>query len=244
MKYKYNKKYEVSFTQLDSNFELGIISSLSLIQDMMTEYFETIGSDNIVLKNENNAMWVVTKAKVKFNKYPSWKDKIEGTSYTVRIKPIRVEMETRFCDNNNDILFIAKQEACPIDIETRKIRKINTIKYPTDIEIDENLIDEEFLRLDKVFNENDKIYEQKVLFSDIDHNGHTNNVCYVKYILNTLTSEFIKKHKIVDFEIHYINESKEADVLDIYKKIYENEIQFLIKSNDKDIVRARLSFLK
>ena len=32
--------------------------------------------------NQNNAAWVVSKTKVHFNKYPTWKDIIYARSYT------------------------------------------------------------------------------------------------------------------------------------------------------------------
>lgn len=45
---------------------------------MVTEYFESFKSDNIILKNQNNAIWVVSKTKVHINKYPTWRDIIYG----------------------------------------------------------------------------------------------------------------------------------------------------------------------
>lgn len=62
------------------------------------------------------------------------------------------------------------------------------------------------------------MYEQKVFSADIDYSRHTNNAVYVKYIANTLSCEFLDKNKITDFEIHYINESKEGQNLRVYKK--------------------------
>lgn len=62
--------------------------------------------------------------------------------------------------------------------------------------------------------------------------------------LNSLNSDFIDSHKITDFEIHYINESKEGQKLSIYKKIKDNEIEFLIKEENREIARANLKYIK
>lgn len=244
MENEYKRKFFIGYSNCDRKVNLSVLNSLYLIQDMMTEYFGFLKSDNIILKSENNAIWVLAKTKVHFNKYPKWRDLIEGTVFTTGIKPIRVETEAQFKDKDNNVLFYANQETCVIDLTDRKIRKINTVNYPTGVQIKEGINKEKYLRLNTEFTEADKVYEQKIHSTDIDFSYHTNNVSYVKYILNSLNSDFIDSHKITDFEIHYINESKEGQKLTIYKKIKDDEIEFLIKEENREIARANLKYIK
>ena len=244
MENEYKRKFFIGYSNCDRKVNLSVLNSLYLIQDMMTEYFGFLKSDNIILKSENNAIWVLAKTKVHFNKYPKWRDLIEGTVFTTGIKPIRVETEAQFKDKDNNVLFYANQETCVIDLTDRKIRKNNTVNYPTGVQIKEGINKEKYLRLNTEFTEADKVYEQKIHSTDIDFSYHTNNVSYVKYILNSLNSDFIDSHKITDFEIHYINESKEGQKLSIYKKIKDNEIEFLIKEENREIARANLKYIK
>ena len=244
MENEYKRKFFIGYSNCDRKVNLSVLNSLFLIQDMMTEYFGFLKSDNIILKSENNAIWVLAKTKVHFNKYPKWRDLIEGTVFTTGIKPIRVETEAQFKDKDNNVLFYANQETCVIDLTDRKIRKINTVNYPTGVQIKEGINKEKYLRLNIEFTEADKVYEQKIHSTDIDFSYHTNNVSYVKYILNSLNSDFIDSHKITDFEVHYINESKEGQKLSIYKKIKDNEIEFLIKEENREIARANLKYIK
>lgn len=244
MENEYKRKFFIGYSNCDRKVNLSVLNSLYLIQDMMTEYFGFLKSDNIILKSENNAIWVLAKTKVHFNKYPKWRDLIEGTVFTTGIKPIRVETEAQFKDKDNNVLFYANQETCVIDLTDRKIRKINTVNYPTGVQIKEGINKEKYLRLNTEFTEADKVYEQKIHSTDIDFSYHTNNVSYVKYILNSLNSDFIDSHKITDFEIHYINESKEGQKLSIYKKIKDTEIEFLIKEENREIARANLKYIK
>ncbi len=242
MKRVYNKDYKISYSEVDQDLKLGVYESLNLAQDAVTDYFCSFGGDNIVLKNKDNAVWVVAKAKVHFNKFPLWEDVIKGRCYTTKIKPVRVEVETAFKNTDDEVLFVTNQESCVIDIETRKIRKINTITYPSDMEAEQSLIQDGYLRLDDKFTEDDFAYEQKIYSQDIDYSCHVNNAIYVRYIMNALSSDFISKNKITDFEIHYINESKEGQVLKIYKKEENKNIKFLIKEDEKEIIRANLIF--
>jgi len=242
MKRVYNKDYKISYSEVDKNLKLGLYESFNLAQDTVTEYFESFGGDNIIVKNKDNAVWVVSKAKVHFSKFPSWRDEIKGRCYTTKIKPIRLEIETAFKNIDGEVLFVTNQESCVIDIETRKIRKINTITYPEDMEVEQSLTQGGYLKLDAQFKEDDLAYEQKIYSQDIDYSGHVNNAIYVRYIMNTLSCDFFSQNKITDFEIHYINESKEGQILKIYKKEENKNIRFLIKKDEKEIIRANLTF--
>ena len=115
MENKYKRKFFIGYTNCDRKISLSLLDSFYLIQDMMTEYFGFLKSDNIILKRENNAIWVLTKTKVHFNNLPVWRDVVEGTVFTTNIKPIRVGTETQFKDKDNNILFYANQETCAID---------------------------------------------------------------------------------------------------------------------------------
>ncbi len=242
MNSEYKSKYEITYTELNHDIELGLTNAIELVQSILTDYFVTFGSDNETIKNKNNALWVLSKTKVHFNKSPKWRDFIDGKSYTIKIKPIRVEMETIFTNENDEYLFSAKQEICPIDIDTRKIRKIDTIEYPKDMETTPAFDKEPYSRLKEEFTEEDFVYEQKIYSPDIDFSRHTNNASYVRFIANVLSCDFLDKNQITDFEIHYINESVEGQILRIYKKDRENEMEFLIKEGDREIARAILKY--
>ncbi len=58
--------------------------------------------------------------------------------------------------------------------------------------------------------------------------------------MSMINSEILNNNIITDFEINYINESKEGQLLDIYRKDYENKIDFLIKIEENELVRARI----
>ena len=242
MSTEYESKYEISYTEINQDLELSLTNTIGIVQSILTDYFVSFGSDNETVKNKNNALWVLSKTKVHFEKLPRWKDFISGKSYTTKIKPIRVEMETIFTNEKDEYLFGAKQEICPIDIDTRKIRKIDTIQYPKDMETKEAVDKEPYFRLNEVFTEDDFVYEQKIYSPDIDYSRHTNNAVYVRLLANVLSFDFLDKNQITDFEIHYINEALEGQVLRIYKKERKQEMEFLIKEKDREITRAILKY--
>ncbi len=224
---------------------MRINECFNLAQDNLTEYFKKFNGDNLTVKERDNAVWVVSKIRIHIFKQPVWLETITAESYTSSIKPIRVEMETKFYDSNNDLVFIANQQSCPLDIDSRKLRKIDTLTFPSDLEVDESSFEDSYQMLNDSFNENDLTYEQTVYSQDIDFSNHVNNAVYVRYFMNSIPSEFLDKITITDVEVHYIAECREGQKLRIYKKeIDNNTIRFLIMENDREVIRASLKYTK
>ncbi|MBR1540233.1 MAG: hypothetical protein IJ629_03565 [Clostridia bacterium] len=243
MKYDYIKEFTLHYSEIDSSAHFSLVSCLNYIQNMSTEYFATMKTDNFTLSTQNNAVWVITKTKVKFIKIPVWKDEIKVRIYSVKISAIRYNVEISFENADGEIAVIAKQEYCAMDIQTRKARKISTVSFPNDLECEKEKYPEDYRRLREELTLEEFVYSQKIASQDIDFSKHTNNVVYVRYLLNIFSCNFLEKNPIQDFEIHYISESKEGQDLEIYRRnISEKEVEFLVKSGEKDITRAYITF--
>ena len=242
MKYTCEKEFTLSYTGLDNNAELNTLYAIELAQNLMTEYFGNFKSDNLRLKKQDNALWVLSKTKVKFFNKAVWLDQLHAKGYTIKNTALRTYIESVFYNQDNKLIFLALQENAVIDIETRKVRKISSISYPNDMEYERSVKELTFEKLTDDFSENDFVYNQKIYYTDIDFSNHTNNAVYIRHILNTFPSDFFGKHNVEDFEIHYLHETLEGDLLSIYKKQTDNTFEFLIKSGDNEVVRAKLSF--
>lgn len=243
MKYDYQKEFTLHYSEIDSSAHFSLVSCLNYIQNMSTEYFATMKTDNFTLSTQNNAVWVITKTKIKFIKRPVWKEKVCIRIYSVKVSAIRYNVEISFESETGEVLVIAKQEYCVMDIETRKARKIATVSFPNDLEVEEEKYPDDYRRLREEFLQENSCYSQKIFSQDIDFSKHTNNVSYVRFLMNLFSCGFLEEHEIKDFEIHYISESREGQNLTIYqRKISEKEIDFLIKAEDKEITRAYITF--
>ena len=244
MKYTYEKEFTLSYTGLDSNAELNTLYAIELAQNLMTEYFGYFKSDNLRLKKLDNALWVLAKTKVKFFNQAFWLDKLYAKGYTIKNTALRTYIESDFHNQDHKLVFVALQENAVIDLNTRKVRKINTVSYPKDMEYETPEKELSFEKLTTEFSEKDFVYNQQIFYTDIDYSGHTNNVVYIRFLLNTFSSKFFKENKVEEFEIQYYHETKEGDNLSIFKKVIDNAVEFLIKSGENDVVKAKLTFTK
>ena len=242
MKYTNEKEFTLSYTGLDNNAELNTLYAIELAQNLMTEYFGNFKSDNLRLKKQDNALWVLSKTKVKFFNKAAWLDKLFAKGYTIKNTALRTYIESVFYNQDSRLVFVALQENAVIDLATRKARKISTVSYPSDMEYENSVKELTFEKLTTEFSEDDFVYNQKTYYTDIDFSNHTNNAVYIRHILNTFPSKFFAEHTVDDFEIHYLHETVEGDLLSVYKKESENYAEFLIKSGDNEVVRAKLTY--
>jgi acyl-ACP thioesterase len=74
--------------------------------------------------------------------------------------------------------------------------------------------------------------------SDIDFYNHTNNISYVRYIVNQYSINTQKQKPISQIEIRYVNQSFEGDTLKIYRC---SDNTYTIKSDDKTIVNCLIA---
>lgn len=125
----------------------------------------------------------------------------------------------------------------------KKIRKIDTVNFPKDMDVEATLFENGYKKLNDEFDEEDFVYEQTVFSQDIDFSNHINNAVYVRYIMNALPIELLDRIDITDAEIHYLAEGKEGQKLRIYRKdIDDKTIRFLIKENDRELIRASIEY--
>ncbi len=243
MNYSYTKRFDTSYTSIDRSGRLGLVESLDINQDMITEFFGAIGSDNLVLRTKNNAAWVYTRTKMKIDGLPFWNTKTIAKSYVCSKSPIRLDIETVLTDEAENVLFTAKTQMCAIDFVKRSLCKISDITFPSDLDAEQPVLAEPFSKLNGIFTEDDFVLEEKIYASDTDFTRHTNNARYVKYLMNTFDADFYDTKTVAGFEIQFAKESTAGDVVRIYKKqTAAGRFDFLIKNGEEVIVKAELSY--
>ena len=243
MKFECKNKYKMGYSFFGKNMKLKINECFNLAQNNITEYFKKFDGDNLFIRENYNAVWVASKTRIHVFKNAHWLETLNAESFTTLVKPIRIEMETKFTNQDNELVFVASQQSCLLDMDTRKIRKIDTVNFPKDMDVEATLFENGYQKLNDEFNEEDFVYEQTVFSQDIDFSNHINNAVYVRYIMNALPIELLDRIDITDVEIHYLAEGKEGQKLRIYRKdIDDKTIRFLIKENDRELIRASIDY--
>ena len=87
-----------------------------------------------------------------------------------------------------------------------------------------------------------KAADRKALYTDIDYNGHVNNVRYIQWIEDTLDPQLLEKANKMRFDINYLNEILGGETVEILSTSIDNENAFAFegRKNGQAAFRAEL----
>ena len=210
-------------------------------QDVASRHSLFLGIDDFSLLEKDNALWVVSKTKIKINRLPRWNDEISVRTWPMGAEGVRCNRCYQII-NNGEVFINGITEWVIIDATSRTLRKVESTSYPYDIEwIKEKSIEEKFRRFKDDFTEDDFVYKRLVRSGDIDVTHHTNNVTYITMLLDTFSVKELESMTWKEVEISYLNESLEGETLSIYRKKTDEGYLFKItKDNGKNAVMAFL----
>lgn len=239
MDINYKQKLKVLSSQIDFEAKTGVVQNFVFVQDNMCEFFKNIDCDGLSMVPTHNCFFVVTKTRLKIMDYARWLDEISLETDIVKSSPARINILTTMKSQEKMIAY-AMQEMCAIDNDTRKMRLLNSTKFPQDINIGNLDLDIAFDKIEADFvGEEYLVGTQKVMFSHLDFYRHVNNVEYVKMMLNTFSMEQIEALTFNDIQINYLHECREHDVLKIYRKSNDYGYDFVINNGDNSVVVAK-----
>jgi len=239
----YKQSLKVLSSQTAYGAKMGMIDSLNMLQDNMCEYFKAIDCDGISMVPTHNCFFVVTKTRLRVYDKPCWLDNLDLLTHVNKLSGIRLNLYTSIKDKDT-LRIEAIQELCAMDYDTRKLRLINTTKYPENVEVGTFDTDLSFEKISQDFaNEEYLIKSVKVESTNVDFYLHTNNVEYVRMIINTIPVNEMLECNYNDIQINYLLESREGDVLNIYRKKVDNGYLFLIEKDNIIITQAKIQHI-
>lgn len=234
------REREICSAYLDSSLHLGIAQSQLLIQDGITECFQKLGCDGIIYREQFNAFWVFTRIKIKLIKRPYWQDIVKVRTFPINNAGVRTCVNTEITDLNGNKLILANQEACVLNLDTRRPMRLTNLPFPRD-----NFPEPVFNAPFEKFNISDtaKIYEQRIYSQHIDMSKHTNNVEYAKLALNVFSDDFLQNNEIKEVELHYMGESREGELLEIFHKQVNDSVHFCqIRCGERTVFEMSILF--
>lgn len=213
----FESQREVSSAFLDSSVRMGVAQSVLLVQDNLTECFNAMGCDGVIYREKFNDFWVFTKTKVHFDRRPDWREIVTVKTFPIDNLGMRTHVNTEILDKKGRRLITANQEACVLSLDTHRPVKITTLPYPTE-GFPEPAFNPSFERFPSDFSEDEISFVQEIRSCHIDMSRHMNNIEYIKFALSVFTDDFLQSHEITDIEVHYTGESKEGQILKVYRR--------------------------
>ncbi len=239
----YTEKFTLNDTDFDFNMNVPVYELMRFLQIATFNHSDNAGLDHESMLKNSNAFWIVTKMKMTISDDFNQGEKIKVTTWTNPPTMLRVDRHI-IIKSSRKTKVRATSEWCCLDATTRKPRKLSSINYP---DFDKNLETSKtkpFTNLKLDVDQSDYCYTKTIRYSDIDVNIHTNNLKYNIMAMDCFTVDELLDKRLKEYEIYFVNESREGDNIDIYKKKHAGYYYIEGKVKDKTIFRSVLKFAK
>ena len=216
MKNYYEKDLLVSSSFADRLCVMNIYQTNLMVQDAMTEFFEQYGCDAVRLSKSHRAVWAVARTKVRYDRAPFWMDRVRVRVWPVKLTPVAVHLNVQIETPDGEPLIRCRQELCAIDVADHSLRRVDSTPFPLDMGVSDPVLPVPCRRMKLDLGEEKRAFSHLIRTTDTDMNGHMNNAAYVRLICDCLPSSFWDEKQIREFDIQYVNESVEREVLDVF----------------------------
>lgn len=223
----------------DPSGRLSLVGALTLIEDAVTATMAKLELDGFTVRRKYGALMVFSKNHLKFLQDLNWQDKITVECFFSSCSVARLNADV-CVKKNGKIAMYARTEICAVDAVNGRIRRMEAVGVKQQVKV-------VCAPYDLVWNAMDGEGKLKdtvtVRTGNIDYAGHTNNVEYIRLLLDTLSLEEWRTMAPKELQVTYLNQSFLGDVLSIYATdnlLLENthERIYTIRKDQQDVLRC------
>ncbi|MCQ2381718.1 MAG: thioesterase [Clostridia bacterium] len=238
---KFTMRQVVGAGSCDPSGRLSLVGALTLIEDVVTATMAEMHIDGFTLRKNYGALVVFSKNHLKFLQSIQWQDEISISCFVSSKSAARMNLDVCI-KKSGKIAMYARTEVCAVDAQTARMRRWDTSSAVQKICIVPAPYDLTWNSMEGVGNLVDTV---TVRTGNIDYAGHTNNVEYIRLLLNTFTIDEWRSMAPQELQVAYLNQSFLGDTLSIYQS--ENQLSetlhervYTIKKEQQDILRCAI----
>ncbi len=214
---KYLEKRIISCYEADANKNLRPATMLDWMQEAAGRDATGLGFgyDEMIA---TNTAWVLSRIRVCFHNYPKWRDTVNLRTWHKGANRIFYLRDFILEDEAGERLVSATTSWLIIDLSSRRMVRNSTLaenfnNADMGFAIEEQA---EKVVLPKGI-EPELVNTHKVVWSDIDTNGHVNNVKYVVWAFDVLDYELANGNPVKEILVNYDSEVMPGEEVELYR---------------------------
>jgi len=250
MEKKYSERMELPCYMFDRNARLRPASFMDIAQDLAEKGSWQIYATDADLAPFDLA-WVLARMTVRFDSLPSRGDTVTGETWHRGLEGIFYMRDYQLIDTSGSIIVRASGSWILMDLTSRHV--VYAKRLPSDSSIS-FLVSGQPQNPDRVLEEDcQKLViphglspvlssSHKVVYSDLDYNGHTNNAKYTVWAMDALPPDYVLTHSLKEISINFNMESHLGESVDLYVARDGGTFYVSGKHSDTQIFIAELKF--
>ena len=216
----YQQNFSINDAAVDCFGRLKPSMLLFYVQEVAGIHATSLGAgyDALAVKN---LFWAILRTHVQISRLPRSGETIRVETWPMPTSRVAYPRSVVAYDEADNEVFRAISLWCLMDTNTRSM----VLPGKSGVMVDGTLRGNELAVPGSLtIKALEHTASRKVLFSDLDRNGHMNNTRYMEWISDLLPSAFHQCHDPKEFTICYHSEAMEGEPLDIHYEMKEGGI--------------------
>ncbi len=233
---KYSYEYEIKYQEVDGKKRLRLFNLENYLLEVAGTVADALGF-GIAKLHPMGLTWILTRMSIEMNELPTHCEKvrfetwIESNVHMLSTRNFRIYSSERLIGQVKSVWAV-------LDLEKREI--VNVFNDP----MFEGCVDGEVIEMARVrmttIPEPTGVVPHKVVYSDIDYNGHCNSCRYLQAMTDAYLPDYYGKK--VRLDISYSKEAMLGETLQTCYLVTEDGVQYQQKNeNNETSCSAKLS---
>ena len=218
------RKYHLRTSDFDMRSRILPASVLDLFQDAAGEHAKMLGVGYDTLASQNKC-WMILRLRYEVVRQPKMFSSVIVKTWPIESRRIEFDRDYEISDTEGNLLVKGTSQWAILDISNREKPALVMAK-DFDIGVEEYIPDRalegRFDRLPPKFEAEGDGVVVKSGYTDIDTNGHVNNIKYANFILNALDLPADKE--ISSFRIYYQREVMSGGEITVFSRTDQDRI--------------------
>lgn len=217
----FEKSYTINFFDVDSEHKCKFSSLGDFLWDVIISQSDSLGETKEGFA-QNNCIWVLLKYDITIYEYPKLRDEIKVQTKVLGAKKFYGYRQNTIKNSEGKVMGEVFSTAILIDFEKRRPMRISSEQseiYGLKKELDEVPVLDDIPKIQKA----DYMKNYPVRYSDIDSNGHVNNVKYIEMAMDTLPRTILTEYNLFNIKVLFKKETTDGDTLHISSEVVYNE---------------------
>lgn len=203
----------------DARHLLRPVSFMDLAQQIAIEASLESSYSDLDLMRTHNAVWIIVRMKVEFDKMPSIMDNVELRTWHRGIDRAAFLRDFKLVSESGESLIRASSSWITMDISERRMLRTSSLTdvIPAESECGDRALERDAEKV--VIPEGlalKKSWEHTVAYSDTDYNHHANNAKYTQWVMDALPRDLVFEKTMKSIELNFINEARPGDLVEFF----------------------------
>lgn len=242
---KFNASFTIHSYQADSSQNAKISALFGFFMETAGWHATQLGVGYHKLKADINGFWALSRFSIKFNQLPKWEETINIETWPVGYNRLFAQRHFRFLNQKQELLIEGNTDWVVMRFDTRTMINPQLIVGHLNLGYNMPKVTIETVKLPLIVSDQATVHQHKVVYSDLDMNGHVNSLKYLDWCFDCLPAETILNNRLQQIDINFQHEIPSNQNVDIFLSTVDSKsflFNGILKDADKQSFTVRIQF--